>query len=240
MDIIYNLIYGVQMIFYYPAVGIFFVAAMIFAAICSIRVHTVFSKYNLVRTGNGVKAYEVARHILDINGLYDVQIVNIRGNLTDHYDPKRRILALSDTVYGNATVGAIGVAAHECGHAIQHAVGYGPMKVRQAIYPVVAFSSKIWIFVWLAGCVLEMFTLIQIAILLYAITALFQLVTLPVEFDASNRAIKTLADNKLLYGTELLGARKTLSAAAMTYVSGLLATLAQLLRLMARTSNRRG
>lgn len=239
MDIFYNLYYGITTIFINPAVGIFFIAAMIFAVVSSIRVHTVFGKYNLVRTQNGVKAHEVARAILDINGLYDVQIVHVGGNLTDHYNPKTKTLALSDTVFGNATVGAIGVAAHECGHAVQHAKGYTPMKVRQAIYPVVSFCNRIWVIVFIIGCVAELFTLVQVAILLFALVAVFQLITLPVEFDASKRAIDTLADNHILYGTELAGARKTLSAAAMTYVSGFLVTLAQLLRLLAQTDRRR-
>ncbi|MGN0588996.1 MAG: zinc metallopeptidase [Ruminiclostridium sp.] len=239
MDIFYNLYYGIRTIFINPAVGIFFIAAMIFAVVSSIRVHTVFGKYNLVRTGNGVKAHEVARAILDINGLYDVQIVHVSGNLTDHYNPKTKTLALSDTVFGNATVGAIGVAAHECGHAVQHAKGYTPMKIRQAIYPVVSFCSRIWVIVFIIGCVAELFTLVQVAILLFSLVAVFQFITLPVEFDASKRAIDTLADNHILYGTELAGARKTLSAAAMTYVSGFLVTLAQLFRLLAQTDRRR-
>ena len=238
MDIIYNLYYGIRTIFINPAVGIFFIAAMIFAVVSSIRVHTVFSKYNLVRTQNGVRAHEVARCILDMNGLYDVQIVHISGKLNDHYNPKTKTLALSDTVFGNATVGAIGVAAHECGHAIQHAKDYAPMRIRQNIYPVVSFCNRIWGFVFIIGCIAEIFTLVQVAILLFSVVAVFQLVTLPVEFDASRRAINTLAENHILYGTELAGARKTLSAAAMTYVSGFLVTLAQLFRLLAQTNRR--
>lgn len=230
---------ALRYIAYYPFEGFIFAAALIFAAVCSIRVSTTFSKYNLVRTKNGVHSQEVARAILDNNGLYDVQIVRCAGKLTDHYDPRNKTLALSDTVYNNSSVGAIGVAAHECGHAIQHEKGYTPFRIRQAMAPAVSLCSRSWIFVMMIGCFLNSFICVQIAIAFLIVVALFQIVTLPVEIDASRRAIDTLAGDHLLYGEELLGARKVLSAAAMTYAASLLTTLAQLFRIIMSTTRRK-
>ena len=233
-----NILYTIRDLFNYPVESALLIAAIIFSLFCSIRVKTTFGKYNLVRTANGAKAHEVARRILDINGLYDVQIMQVAGNLTDHYNPKTKVLALSETVFGNSTVAAVGVAAHECGHAIQHAKQYTPIMIRQTIYPAVAFCSKAWPFVFIIGCILGLLPVVQIAIGFFIVVALFQLVTLPVEIDASKRAINTLVDNKILYGNELLGARRVLGAAAMTYVSSFLVTLAQLFKLLAKTNRK--
>ena len=180
-----------------------------------------------------------ARALLDSAGCQHVRIERIAGTLTDHYDPRSNIVALSDSTYGNATVGAIGVAAHECGHAIQYARGYTPIKIRQSLYPVVNFCSGAWFWVLAIGFFLEWAFVIEVGIAFYTIVVIFQLVTLPVEFDASNRAIKTLGDNMILTGEELAGAKKTLGAAAMTYVASFLTSFVQLLRLVLRASSRR-
>ena len=235
-DEFYDLMYE---IFAGRFAGIVLIGMVIISLICQIRVKTTFSKYNQVRTVNGITADMVARQILDMNGLYNIQIVRVSGSLTDHYDPRSNTVALSDTTYGNATVGAIGVAAHECGHAVQHAKGYGPIRLRQALYPVVNFCSKAWIWILLIGFWLEWFLAVEVAIVFYCVVVFFQLVTLPVEFDASNRAINTLRDNMILTGEELSGAKKTLSAAAMTYVASFLTSVVQLLRLVFRAMGRR-
>ncbi len=214
------------------------IAAVIFSLICSARVKSTYSKYNRVSTSAGIPAYEAARQILDANGLYDVQITRVAGNLTDHYDPRRNIIALSDSVYSSTSVGAIGVAAHECGHAIQYARSYTPIKIRNFIYPAVSFCSRTWVLLFIIGCAIGAFVMAEIAIVFFAFVVLFQLITLPVEFNASRRAISTLDNMGLLYGQELDGAKKVLGAAAMTYVASLLTSLMQLFRLIASTRRR--
>lgn len=219
--------------------GLVLLGMIILSFYCQIKVKTTFSKYNRVRTISGTTAGTVARQILDMNGLYNVQIMRVSGELTDHYDPRTNTVALSDSTYDNATVGAIGVAAHECGHAIQYANGYTPIKIRQALYPVVSFCSGAWIWILMIGLFLEWLFAVEIAIAFYTVVVIFQLVTLPVELDASNRAISTLRDNMILTGDELVGAKKTLKAAAMTYIASFLTSLVQLLRLLLRFSGRR-
>ncbi len=222
----------------YQLVTLLMFAAIIFSMICSMRVNSVFSKYNRANTSAGIRACDAARQILDANGLYDVQITRVAGNLTDHYDPKNNLIALSDSVYGSTSVGAIGVAAHECGHAIQYAKSYTPIKVRNLIYPAVSICSRTWVWLFLIGCAIGLFIMTEIAIVFFAFVVLFQLITLPVEFDASRRAIRTLDSMGILYGGELDGARKVLRAAAMTYVAALLVSLLQLFRLIASTRRR--
>lgn len=222
----------------YTLVSFLVLAAIVFSMICSVRVKTVFNKYNRVATSAGLRACDAARQILDANGLYDVQITRVRGSLTDHYDPRNNLIALSDSVYESTSVGAIGVAAHECGHAIQYARNYSPIKLRNSIYPVVSICSKAWLWLFIIGCAIGAFIMTEIAILFFAFVVLFQLITLPVEFDASGRAIKTLEGMGLLYGSELTGARKVLGAAAMTYVAALLVSLMQLLRLISSSRRR--
>lgn len=231
-DVVYDIFAG-------RFAGLVLIGMIVFSLICQIKVKSTFSKYNQVRTVSGTTAAEVARQILDMNGLYNVQIMHVAGNLTDHFDPRTNVVALSDSTFDNPTVGAIGVAAHECGHAIQHATGYTPIKIRQALYPAVSFCSGAWVWVLMIGLFLEMMLMVEIAIAFYTIVVIFQLVTLPVEFNASNRAIKTLGDNMILTGEELSGAKKTLSAAAMTYVASFLTSLVQLLRLLLQARGRR-
>ncbi len=233
MDIIYMIMYEQPII----VVGV--IATLIFAAFASAKVKSTFAKYNRVTTSGRIPACDAARQILDANGLYSVQVVRCSGNLTDHYDPKNNIIALSDTVYGSTSVGAIGVAAHECGHAIQYAKGYGPIKARNTMAPIVSVCSSAWLWIFIIGSAIGSFFMAEIAIVFYAVVVLFQLITLPVEFNASSRAMDTLRGMGLLYGEELTGARKTLTAAAMTYVASLLVSMMQLIRLIVRVNRRR-
>jgi hypothetical protein len=211
------------------------IGAVILSLIASGLVKFTFSKYNRVKTQGQRPAAEIAREMLDANGLYEVAVVQHAGKLTDHYDPRSMTVALSDSVHNQATVGAIGVAAHEVGHAIQHASGYAPVKIRHAVFPVVSIATRFWYVVLIAGYFLEMIQLVWLAIALYAFGVLFQLVTLPVEIDASARAVRTLKEKNYLVGAELTGARKVLTAAAFTYLAALIASLMQLLRLLSRS-----
>ena len=183
-------------------------------------------------TEGGRTAAEVARMILDKNGLYDVTIERVSGNLSDHYDPRSNTVRLSDPVYGSSSVAAIGVAAHEVGHAIQHAESYAPIKLRTAIIPVTNIGASISPVFILLGLVLGSYPLAIFGVVLYSLMAVFQLVTLPVEFNASARALKTLDRDAILTRDEVGSAKKVLSAAAMTYVAALIVSLAQILRLL--------
>ncbi len=213
---------------------ILLLAMLILPIWATINVKTTFSKYSTVYNARGLTADQVARKILDSNGLYNVGIERIPGNLSDHYDPTANVVRLSDSVYGKTSVAAIGVAAHECGHACQHAEDYTPIKIRTAIVPVTNLCSKLWYFVFLIGVlVFEAFPeLALIGIGMFSVVVLFQLVTLPVELDASGRALKTLENDMILDSTEVPKARKVLRAAAMTYVVSLVVSIIQLLRLL--------
>lgn len=207
--------------------------AIIFSFIAQIKVKSTFSRYSHQNNQHGYTACDVARRILDDNGLYNVQIEYIRGNLTDHYDPSSNVIRLSDTVYNSTSVAAIGVAAHEVGHAIQYAQGYTPIKIRQAIIPITQIGSNLALPLVLVGLLFSALNwLIPVGIFLYAGVVLFQAVTLPVEFNASSRALKTLDSNLILYKDEVRMAGKVLSAAAMTYVAAMFSALLSLLRLI--------
>lgn len=184
-------------------------------------------------SSRGVSAATIARQILDSNGLYNVQVTRVSGELTDHYDPRTNTVALSAPVYDSISVGAIGVAAHEVGHAIQYAKNYTPIKIRMAILPVAQFGSSAWILFFILGIVFNISLLRGVGIGLFAAIVLFQLITLPVEFNASRRALATIKDQGILFAEEYKGAKKTLTAAAMTYVASLAVALLQLLRLIA-------
>lgn len=229
----------VELLLNNTVITILLFAAIIYSMIASASVKSTFAKYNKMYASSKMPACDVARQILEMNGIYDIQIVRVAGNLTDHYDPRKKIIALSDTVYGSSAVGAIGVAAHECGHAIQYAKSYGPIKARNTLAPVVNICSQAWVWVFMIGCALGSLFMAEVGIVFFSVVVLFQLITLPVEFDASNRAIKTLVDTGILYGEEVKGARKVLKAAAMTYVSALLVSLLQLLRLISSTRSRK-
>ena len=182
-----------------------------------------------VPVANGLSGADVARQILDHNGLHDVPVETSPGGpLSDHYDPRQRSVHLSEPVYGGRSVASTAIAAHEVGHAIQHAKAYTPFRARSALWPVVAFASNAWFFLLLIGMFAQVLGLIQLAIVLFAVVVLFQLVTLPVEFDASRRALAQVNDLGLLVPSESQGARKVLTAAAMTYVAAALAALTQL------------
>lgn len=215
------------------------------AVICllaSARVNSTFKKYSKMRTMQGLTGAQAAEQVLRGAGIFDVRVEHVSGNLTDHYDPKHKVLRLSDSVYGQATVAAVGVAAHECGHAIQHAKGYTPLKFRTALVPVANLGSMLAWPLILIGLLFNSRSsnlLIEIGILAFAAAVLFQLVTLPVEYNASNRAIRILADTGMMYGEEIKAAKTVLSAAALTYVASAAASILQLLRLVMLTGGRR-
>lgn len=200
--------------------------------IASANVKGTYSRYKRVGNSRGVRAEEVAQRMLYDAGIYDVRIERIRGDLTDHYDPKAKVLRLSDTVYGSTSVAAVGVAAHECGHAIQHQQGYKPIQIRNAIVPVVNFGSNAAWPILLLGAIMGSGVLVNVGIVLFSFAVFFQLVTLPVEFNASRRAITILREDGILLENELNGAKKVLTAAAMTYVASMIAILLQLLRVL--------
>ncbi len=215
--------------------------AIIFAMWAQSKVKSTFKKYSTVRTGVSMTGFEAARRILDANGLRHVQIQRVSGNLTDHYDPRSNIIRLSDSVYGESTVAAIGVAAHEVGHAIQYAKGYAPIKLRAAIIPISQIGSTLAFPMIILGLFLPMFEiLIPLGVLLFASVTVFQLVTLPVEFDASRRAVAALEIGGAVTNEEIGGVKKVLNAAALTYVAALAVSLANLLRILLMVAGRRG
>ena len=211
---------------------ILLIPALLFGLYAQFKVSSTYKKYSQVKNARGYTAAEVAIKILDDNGLYDVAIVKIAGNLTDNFNPKTKTVSLSETVYNSQSVAAIGVAAHECGHAVQHAEGYTPIKIRSALVPVTNFGSTFGFIILAIGLLFGNYSIAMIGVLLYSLMAVFQAVTLPVEFNASNRALKTLASHYILEDDELKMSKKVLSAAAMTYVAALVSTLATILRLL--------
>lgn len=220
------------MFYFDPTYGLV-VLGVILCLAASAKVKTTFAKYNRVRSMRGCTGAEVAERILHQAGIYDVTIERIAGDLTDHYDPRKKVLRLSDAVYDQQSIAAIGVAAHECGHAIQHQNGYIPLKLRSAIVPVAQFGSGIaWPIIIIGAFLVGSQTLINFGILLFSAAVAFQLITLPVEFNASHRAIQILGNQGILSETELKGTRKVLGAAALTYVAGAAAAILQLFRLL--------
>mgnify|MGYP003293894806 CR=1 FL=1 len=227
---------------YFDPTYILVIIGAIFSFWASSRVSSTFNKYSRVRGRSGITGAQAAERILRRAGIYDVRIQHISGNLTDHYDPTAKVLRLSDSVYDSCSVAAVGVAAHECGHAIQHAKGYTPLKLRSAIVPVANFGAKIAWPLILIGLLFTSETsslLINLGIIAFSFAVLFQLVTLPVEYNASNRAIRIIADTGLMQGEEIKAAKKVLSAAALTYVAGAATAILQLLRIILLTGGRR-
>lgn len=204
--------------------------AVIFALWAQFNVKSTFSKYSKIASRSGMTGFDSARRILDANGLGDVRIAHVSGDLTDHYNPTDNTIYLSDSVYGSDSAAAIGVAAHEAGHAVQHATGYTPIKIRSAIIPITNIGSNLAMPLIILGIVLSFPTLAYIGVAAFGLSTLFQLVTLPVEFDASGRALKALEGS--LDGDDLASARKVLRAAALTYVAALAVSLVNLLRLL--------
>lgn len=224
---------------YWDSTIIILIPAIIFSIVAQIMVKSAFSEYSKVRNSRGLTGADAAREILDRNGLTNVRIEHISGSLTDHYDPRANVIRLSDDVYGSATVAAVGVAAHEAGHAVQYAEGYYPIKIRNAIIPVTRFGSSLSTPLVILGLALSWDFLITAGILLFCAVVLFQAITLPVEFNASGRALKTLRSSHFLEDDEMKGARSVLTAAAMTYVAAMLSALLSLVRLLVISGRRR-
>lgn len=228
--------------YYYDWTYMLVIIGVVISMAASARVNGVFSRYSTVRSRAGMTGKEAAEEILRRNGIYDVRVIHIPGNLTDHYNPGKKTLGLSDTVYNSASVAAVGVAAHECGHAVQHAVGYAPLSLRGALVPVANIGSALsWPLIilglFLTGQTSALF--INLGILLFSAAVLFQIVTLPVEFNASSRAVRALETSGMLYPDEVGEVKQVLSAAALTYVASAAAMILQLLRLLIITGGRR-
>lgn len=215
------------------------VPALLLAIWAQVQVKTTYRKYSRVSNSRGMTGAYAAQAVLNFYGITDVRIERVSGNLTDHYDPRSKVIRLSDGVYNSSTVAAIGIACHEAGHAAQHAENYAPIKIRNAIIPVCNIGSTIGIPLALIGWIFSFSILIYVGLGLYAAVFIFQVATLPVEFNASRRAIKVIDETQLLRDDEIGGAKKVLAAAAMTYVASMMVSLANLLRLLLRFSNRR-
>lgn len=228
------LYYGID--YYY---FILIIPAIILAVYAQTKVSSTFNKYSKVNNKRGITGEQACRLVLEQNGVYDVRIERIDGKLTDHYDPSGNVIRLSNDVYDSTSVAAIGVAAHEAGHAVQYSKGYNMMKVRTAIIPLTKFGSTLSVPLILIGFLFNSPNLAIVGIIFFAFSALFQLVTLPVEFNASSRAMLALESGHILEDDELVGAKKTLSAAALTYVAALIVSIAHILRLLILTAGRR-
>lgn len=220
---------------------IFVLPCAIFAMWASSRVNSTYKKYSKVYSKKNIKAQDACRQILDANGLYNIRIGRVSGNLTDHYSPNENVINLSDSVYNSSSVAAIGVACHEAGHAIQHAVGYKPIKLRNAIVPITNIGSNLAIPLILLGFLfpsngVPWLSYVGLGCFFFAV--IFQLVTLPTEFDASSRALKALANGGYLDSEELNGSKQVLQAAALTYVAALATALGQFLRLLTIVNSR--
>lgn len=224
-----------------PQIVVYLFIAMLIPLAAQGYLMSTFGRYKKERASAGLTGYEVARRMLDQNGLYDVQIQQSKGRLSDHYDPKSRTVRLSHDIHNGASIAAVSVAAHEVGHAIQHAENYVPLKLRSAFVPVVNIANRLGFIVIIMGIILETFVIAEIGIIMIASLFVFQLITLPVEFNASTRAMAGLGEMNLLYShNEQRGARKVLTAAALTYVAALIVALMELLRWAAILSNSRG
>lgn len=226
--------------FYFDSTYILVIIGVILSLAASAKVRSTFAKYSQVRSLSGTTGADAAQRILERSGIYDVKIEHVHGQLNDHYDPRTKVLRLSDAVYGSNSIAAIGVAAHECGHAIQHQNSYAPLKIRSILVPVANFGAVIsWPLILIGLLLAGSQTLINAGIILFSTAVLFQLVTLPVEFNASRRAVQRLGETGILYGEELTQSKKVLDAAALTYVAAAAATILQLLRLILLFGGRR-
>ena len=223
----------------YDPTYLLLVIGMILSMIASAKMKSTFSVYRKVRSASGMTGAETAQRILRAAGITDVAVMPISGSLTDHYDPRTKRVCLSEDVYGKSSLAAVGVAAHECGHAIQHATAYAPLTIRSAIVPAANIGANLSWPLFLAGLLLSIRPLLIVGIVLFSFAVIFQLVTLPVEFNASSRALKMLESTGILGNNEVRGARKVLTAAAMTYVAALASSILQLLRLIILAGGRR-
>ena len=220
---------------YYPfwdTTYILVVIGAIISMMASARVKSTFAKYDKVRARSSLTGARAAEMILRNHGIYDVEVRHIHGELTDCYVPSKKVLNLSDSTYNSTSIAAIGVAAHECGHAVQHAEGYAPLKLSNMIHPACALGSSLAMPLLIIGIIMSMPFLIDFGILLFLLAVIFQVITLPVEYNASNRALATLGDSGMLDEEELVGTKKVLRAAGLTYVAALAASLLSLLRLV--------
>ena len=226
--------------FFYDWTYILLIPALILSMWAQFRVSSTFSRFSKVRASSGMTATQMAEQLLHAEGVYDVSVERTRGNLTDHYDPKNMVLRLSDSTANSTSVAALGVAAHEAGHVLQHRDGYAPLMLRTAAVPVVNIGSNLSWPLFVVGLIFSWEPLLYAGIALFALAVLFALITLPVEFNASKRALAALEANGYLQpGEEMRGARKVLSAAAMTYVASAFMAIMQLLRLLAIAGSRR-
>lgn len=227
------------MYFLWDSTYILVIIGAIISGVASLGVNSTFRKYSRYTNARGITAQQCAQEILRRSGINDVRIERTRGNLTDHYSPGDKVLRLSESVYGSTSVAALGVAAHECGHAIQHQVGYAPLKLRSLSVPMANIGSYLSWPIVIIGLIMGNLGLARIGVVLFTLVVLFQLITLPVEFNASRRAIAILSDSGMLGAEETAGAKKVLFAAAMTYVAALFTAILQLLRLVLLTRNKR-
>ncbi len=227
---------------YFDPTYILVLAGVIICLLASSKMKSTFHRYSGVRNHSGVTGREAAEQILHRAGIYDVRVEHVSGELTDHYDPRSKVLRLSDATYSRTSVAALGVAAHECGHAIQHQTGYLPLQIRGALVPVANFGSTIaWPLILMGMFISSRSSgfLINLGILAFSLAVLFQIITLPVEFNASGRAVKILGESGMLYPEEVGATRKVLTAAALTYVAGAASAILQLLRILILTGGRR-
>ena len=225
--------------YYFDSTYILILIGAVISMIASAKVKSTYAKYGQVMSRSGFTGTDAARTILDNAGLRHIRIERISGDLTDHYSPKEQVLRLSDTTYNSRSIAAIGVAAHECGHAIQHSEHYSPLIIRNTIVPVVNIGSTLSWPMILLGLIFGFTGFLKLGIIFFSFSLIFQIITLPVEFNASSRALRILDDSGMLYGEEISGAKKVLSAAAMTYVAAVIASLLSLLRLIILFGGRR-
>lgn len=220
---------------------LFMIPCLILSIYCSAKVNSTFNKYSKIANKRGITGAQAAHQVLSANGVTGVRIEQVSGHLSDHFDPRTNTIRLSESVYNSTSVAAVGVAAHEAGHAVQHAQGYMPNKIRSAIVPVANIGSRLsWILILIGFLLPVQYNfVVTLGIIFFSLSVLFTLVTLPVEFNASNRALATIQSTNLLYDDEYKGAKKTLSAAAMTYVAAAATAVAQLLRLVLLANRRR-
>ena len=232
--------YGYGYGYYFDPTYVLVLIGAVLSLLASAKVNSTYAKYSRVRSMTGLTGAQAAQKILYQAGIHDVRIEHVRGNLTDHYDPSAKVVRLSDATYNSPSVAAIGVAAHECGHVLQHHEGYAPLKLRTTLVPVANIGSRLGIPLILIGIILGAnSTLVNIGIWVFSLAVLFQLVTLPVEFNASSRAVGMVEKYGILSGEELRHTRKVLSAAALTYVAAAAASILQLLRLVLLFGGRR-
>ncbi|ABR31360.1 peptidase [Thermosipho melanesiensis] len=218
--------------FFFDPTFIILIPGLILAFVAQIYVQERFSKYSRIPSSLNMTGAQLAKFMLESSGIYDVSVERVPGNLTDHYDPKSKVVRLSDATYNSNSVAALGVVAHEIGHAIQHARKYVPLVIRNGIAPVVSFSSNLSWILFIIGFIFANFALVKIGIFLFSLAVLFSVITLPVEFDASRRAIKLLSSNLMMPKNEISGVKSVLTAAAMTYVASTLMAFLQLLRML--------